>query len=133
MAPNVSMRNGERITIGARTHVGERCSLWAGDDAGRIEIGADVLFGPAVFVTASNYGFEDCGTPIMRQPKRERDVRIGTDVWLGTGSVVLAGVTIGEGSVIAAGAVVTQDIPPWSIAGGIPARVLGHRGQSEKP
>lgn len=128
MAPNVSLRHGERIQIGARAHIGERCSLWAGGTQGRIVIGEDALFGPNVFVTASNYRYADRGIPIMNQPKAERDVHIGHDVWLGTGVIVVAGVTVGEGSVVAAGSVVTRDVPPWSVAAGVPAKVVGQRG-----
>jgi len=122
------MRNAERIEIGARAHIGERCFLWAGSHHGRIVIGEDALFGPSVFVIASNYSYEDRATPVMRQPRLERDVHIGRDVWLGTGVIVLAGVSVGEGSVVAAGSVVTRDVPPFSVAAGVPAKVIGRRG-----
>ena len=90
MAPNVSLRNGERIKIGAYSHIGSRCSLWAGDSVGRITLGRHALLGPEVFITASNYQIEP-GTPVMDQPKRERDVVIGDDVWLGARVMVVAG------------------------------------------
>lgn len=128
IAPNVSLRNAARISIGPRTHVGERTSLWAGDASGRITIGEDVLFAPGVFVTASNYEFADRGTPVMRQPRSERDVHIGRDVWLGANAVVVAGVRIGEGAIVAAGAVVTRDVPAFAIVAGVPARQVATRG-----
>ena len=56
LAPNVSLRNGERIVIGAGSKVGERAYLWAGDSTGRITIGENCRLGPEVFVTASDYG-----------------------------------------------------------------------------
>jgi acetyltransferase-like isoleucine patch superfamily enzyme len=130
MAPNVSMRSGERIEIGARSHIGERCFLWAGGTHGRIIIGEDALFGPGVFVIASNYQYSDRAIPVMSQPRVEADVRIGRDVWLGTGAIVVAGVTIGEGCVVAAGSVVTRDMPPWSVVAGVPAKVIGERGST---
>ncbi|MDT3443501.1 MULTISPECIES: DapH/DapD/GlmU-related protein [unclassified Pseudofrankia] len=131
MAPNVSIRNGERITIGAGAHIGERCYLWAGDDLGQIDIGEKALFGPEVFITASNYMIKP-GTPVMDQPKIEKDVRIGRDVWLGARTVVLAGVTVGDGCIIAAGAVITRSVPPNSIVAGVPARVIGMRTEPEE-
>jgi len=126
LAPNVSLRNGERILIGRDCHVGERSSLWAGDTTGRIIIGDFVSFAPEVFVTASDYRFVR-GQPFRDQPKTERDIRIGNDVWLGARVVVTAGVTIGDGCIVGAGAVVTKDLPPDSIAVGVPARVIGQR------
>ncbi len=125
-APNVSFSNAERITIGDRTRVGARTALWAGDHAGAISIGSDCNFGPNCFVTASNYGTE-AGTPFLDQAKVDADIVIGDDVWFGTGVVVLAGVTIGSHCVIAAGSVVTRDIPPDSIVGGVPAKVIRER------
>ncbi len=126
MSPTASLRNGERITLGRGVHVGERCYLWAGDSTGRIRIGDDVLLAPEVFITASNYGTA-AGRPIATQPRREADVVIGDDVWLGARVVVLPGVTIGDGAVVGAGSVVTKDVPANAIAVGVPARVVGSR------
>lgn len=125
-APNASFRNGERISIGSNSLIGERCYLWAGDSTGRIDIGDHVSLAPGVFITASDYQFE-AGKPFREQPKRERDILIGNDVWLGTGVVVTAGVTIGDGCIVGAGAVVTRDLPAGCIAAGIPARPIGER------
>jgi acetyltransferase-like isoleucine patch superfamily enzyme len=127
MAPNVSFRNAERISIGAGSHIGEHSVIWAGNSTGRVVIGAKCLFAPNVTVTASNYGIVQGDVAIMDQPKDERDVVIGDGAWLGANAVVLAGVTIGEGAVVAAGAVVTRDLPAQCIAGGVPAKVIGTR------
>ena len=126
MSPTASLRNGERITLGRGVHVGERCYLWAGEATGRIRIGDDVLLAPEVFITASNYGTV-AGRPVMAQPKREADVVVGDDVWLGTRVVVLPGVTVGDGAIVGAGSVVTKDVPPGAIAVGVPARVVAWR------
>jgi acetyltransferase-like isoleucine patch superfamily enzyme len=126
MAPNVSIVCGERISIGRGCHIGERCYLWAGDANGRITIGDYVSLAPEVFITASDYRFER-GRPFRQQPKEERDVVIGDDVWLGVRVVVTAGVTIGDGCIVGAGAVVTKDLPANAIAAGVPARVIGER------
>lgn len=127
MAPNVSFRNAERISIGAGSHLGEHSVIWAGNSTGRVVIGEKCLFAPNVTVTASNYGIVQGDVAIMDQPKDERDVVIGDGAWLGANVVVLAGVTIGEGAVVAAGAVVTKDLPAQCIAGGVPAKVIGTR------
>jgi acetyltransferase-like isoleucine patch superfamily enzyme len=126
LAPNVSIRNGERIVIGERTKVGEHAFLWAGDDVGRVTIGADCRLGPEVFITASDYGLLP-DQPIAYQPRNERDVEIGNDVWLGARVFVGAGVTIGDGCVVSAGSVVTKSLPPNSVAVGIPARIVRRR------
>jgi len=126
MSPLASLRNGERIVLGHDVHVGERTCLWAGDSTGRIVLGDHVLLGPEVFITASNYGVVH-GVPVMTQPKREADVVIGSDVWLGVRVVVLAGVTIGDGAVVGAGSVVSRSLPAQCIAVGSPARVVGWR------
>ncbi len=126
MAPTVSLRNGERIECGDRVHVGERCSLWAGDATGRIVLEDDVVLAPNVFLTASDYATA-LGSIPRAQPKRERDITVGAGSWLGTGVIVVAGVSIGEGAIVAAGAVVTRDVPAHCIAAGVPARVVGQR------
>ena len=64
----------------------------------------------------------------MDQPKVERDVVVGDDVWLGARVMVVAGVEIGDGCIIGASSVVTRSLPAGSIAVGNPARVIGHRG-----
>lgn len=126
LSPTVSLRNAERISIGTGTRVGDGCSLWAGASTGRIRIGRECSFGPRVYVTASDYAMI-AGTPVMHQASRERDVVIGDGCWLGAHVVVVAGVTIGAGCVVGAGAVVTRDLPPDSVAVGVPARAIAAR------
>ncbi len=126
MAPNASLRNGERIRLGREVHVGERSCLWAGDSTGTITLGDNVLLGPEVFITASNYQIDGPG-PVMYQAKREADVVVGADVWLGARVVVLPGVSIGGGAVVGAGAVVSKSLPSGCIAVGAPAKVVGWR------
>jgi acetyltransferase-like isoleucine patch superfamily enzyme len=126
MSPTASLRNGSRIRVGDGVHIGEGCSLWAGDATGTITLGDKALLAPGVFITASNY-LTAPGTPIMDQAKREADVVIGSDVWLGARVVVLPGVTIGDGAVVGAGAVVSKSLPAGCIAVGSPARVVAWR------
>lgn len=132
LAPNVSLRNGSRITIGARSKVGEHAFLWAGDGHGRITIGTDCRLGPGVFVTASDYGLLP-DQNIATQARNERDIVIGNDVWLGANVFVAAGVEIGDGCVVSAGSTVTKSLPAGSVAVGVPARIVRRREDYAEP
>ena len=86
----------------------------------QIKIGKNVQIAPGVIMMDSDFhGVEDRDAEVIKTP-----ITIGDNVWLATRVVVLKGVTIGEGSSIATGAVVTKDIPPYSLAAGIPAKVI---------
>lgn len=126
ISPNSSFSNPERIIIGDRCRIGARCTLWAGPGTGRIVIGNDVLFAPEVMITAANYRYND-GQPVTDQAMDEGDVVIGDDVWLGARAILLPGARVGNGAIIGAGALVKGDIPPFSIAVGAPAKVVGQR------
>ena len=65
--------------------------------------------------------------PSVCQDYYDADVIIGDDVWIGAGSIILAGVSIGRGAVIAAGSVVNHDVPEYAIAGGVPAKLIKSR------
>lgn len=129
LSPTVSIRNGERVSIGSGAHVGQWSYLWAGDQHGRIVIGECALLAPEVFITASDYEFDRGAGPVMEMPRREADVVVGRNTWIGARAVVVAGVTIGDGAIVAAGAVVTRDVPPNAVVGGVPARVIRLRGE----
>jgi acetyltransferase-like isoleucine patch superfamily enzyme len=94
---------------------------------GGLEIGNDVRIAPQVMIMPMNHIYKAPHVPIRRQGVRSQGIKIGDDVWLGAGAIVLDGVIIGKGSVIGAGAVVTNDIPAYSIAVGVPARVMKKR------
>lgn len=94
---------------------------------GGLLIGNDVRIAPQVMIMSTNHIYEDPQVPIWKQGIRAKGIKIEDDVWLGAGSIVLDGVTIGKGSVIGAGAVVTKDLPPYSVAVGVPARVIKKR------
>jgi len=126
LSPTISFSNSRRISIGAGSHIGAGCLLWAGRISGRITLGRHALLGPGVVMTASNYDI-DAGSPVMDQATIERDILVGDDVWLGARVIVLAGVTIGDGAVVGAGSVVTHDLPAGAVAVGNPARVLRFR------
>ncbi len=129
LAPNVSFANAERVTIGDGAHIGARCHLWAGNSTGRVVIGAKALFGPEVFLTASNYQMVP-GIAFMDQGTDEADIVIGARTWLGARVMVMAGVTVGDDAIVGAGSIVTKDVPPNAIAVGVPARVVAMRDGS---
>ena len=118
---------------GAHVHFGNNVyanyNLTLVDD-GHIYVGDNVLFGPNVTVATP-------GHPIdpelrLRGLQFNKDVRIGTNVWIGAGAVLLPGVTIGENTVIGAGSVVTKDIPANVVAVGNPCKVLREIGEHDK-
>lgn len=126
ISPNATFANPERIEIGPRARIGARCVLWAGPSTGRIVIGEDALLGPEVMATAAGYRFHD-GSPVTDQHMDEADVTVGRDVWIGARAILLPGAAIGDGAIIGAGAIVRGRIPPFAIAVGAPARVVGQR------
>jgi acetyltransferase-like isoleucine patch superfamily enzyme len=116
------------ITIGKRCFIGE-FNVVRGQ--GGVHIGDDVYTGPMVQILAVNHVYDDPSRPIREQGITAQGIVIEDDVWIGAGVVVLDGVTIGHGSVIGAGSVVTDDIPPYSIAVGSPAKPIKDRRQLE--
>ena len=83
--------------------------------------------GPRVNLLAENHRFADLGRPIKLQGVERSFITIEDDCWIGAGSTILAGVTVAHDSVVAAGSVVTKDVPPLSIVGGVPAEVIRTR------
>jgi acetyltransferase-like isoleucine patch superfamily enzyme len=92
-----------------------------------ISIGAATIVADMVYVTDFDHVFADASLPIKDQGIVKAPVRIGADVWLGTKVSVVRGTTVGDGCVVAANAVVTKDLAPYSIAVGVPARVIRSR------
>lgn len=109
------------ITIGARSLIGEGCVLRG---QGGITIGNDVYLAPLVQLLAVDHTYADLHRPISAQPLIARGIVIDDDVWIGGGAIVLDGVHIGRHSVVAAGAVVTRDVPSYTVVAGVPARVI---------
>ncbi|MCX7595189.1 MAG: acyltransferase [Fischerella sp.] len=94
---------------------------------GHIRIGKQCLIASHSTIYANNHNFADPTTAIALQEISSKGIVIEDDCWIGSGARILDGVTIGRGSVIGAGAVVTKDIPPYSVAIGVPARVSRSR------
>ena len=115
---------GGSIQIGKHVHVSRSTYI---NGIGDIEIGDDTLIGPNVVMISGNHPFDRVDIPIRLQGVQKAKITIGKDVWLSANTTIVPGVTIGDGCVIGAGAVVTKDIPPYSIAAGVPARVVNKR------
>ena len=132
---------GRGVVLWAKSHlkIGENCYIGRESqiecDA---EIGHHVIMANRVsFVGRYDHNYQQIGTP-TRLAKQIRDddydwkglgikAVVGDDVWIGYGAIILSGVTIGDGSIVASGAVVTKDVPPYTIVGGNPARPLAQR------
>lgn len=107
------------VIIGDNTRIGLHSTV-----IGPVEIGSNVNLAQGIVVTALNHNFTDCTKRIDEQGVSTAKVTIGNDVWIGANATVLPGVTIGNHCVVAAGAVVTKDVPPYSLVGGVPAKIL---------
>ena len=92
-----------------------------------VEIGAECIFADWIYLTDFDHRFEEPDVPIRSQGIDTSPVRIGDGVWIGEKATILRGVTVGEGAVIGSHALVTADVPPGAIVGGVPARVLKTR------
>lgn len=115
---------GGKIVIREMANVGTRAIIYGADD---VEIGRYALLSNCVELMTGNHVFKDPSIPIRFQGRETGKIVISEDVWLGAYVIVLPGVTVGKGSVVGAGAVVTKDIPGYSVAVGNPARVIKKR------
>jgi acetyltransferase-like isoleucine patch superfamily enzyme len=109
------------ITIGKRSLIGEACVLRG---QGGITIGDDVFLAPLVQMLAVNHVFHDTTRPISLQGITCQGIIVEDGAWIGSGAIILDGTRIGRNAVVGAGAVVTKDVPPYSIAVGNPARIV---------
>ncbi|CAD9221041.1 Acetyltransferase (isoleucine patch superfamily) [Burkholderia cenocepacia] len=118
LIPPFHATGGAGMKLGRNVFVNQNCTFY---DLGGLEIGDDVMIGPNVSLITS-------GHPV--EPSRRRDgviakpIVIERNVWIGAGATIIGGVTIGENAVVAAAAVVTRDVPPNTLVGGNPAKVI---------
>ena len=130
MGKHVVIRDGvkvlypERVSIGDYSGINDWCLL---DGTGGIEIGKYVRLAPKVEIMTSNHIHANPNVPIKLQGLEMKRVVIEDDVWVGIGALIVPGVHVGNGVVIAGHAVVTKNVPPYSIVAGIPAKVIGQR------
>ncbi len=123
--------NWENITIGDCVSVGPGADFTC--TKAEIFIGNHVMFGPNVTMITGGHRTDVIGKYMdaigndEKSPENDRNIILKGDNWIGANAVILKGVTIGQGSVIAAGAVVTKNVIPYSIVGGVPAKTIKMR------
>lgn len=120
---NANFGFGRGIRLGNNSGLGINCKV-----RGPLVIGDDVMMGPDVIIYTENHETSRTDVPMRGQGSTEaKKVTISSDVWIGARVIILPGVTIGRGAIIAAGAVVSKDVPDYSVVGGVPAKVLKYR------
>jgi len=115
---------GEGLVIGNHVGIAQNSFIQV---RGPVVIEDEVIFGPGVSIFSENHGTASLDIAIVHQPSTRKGVKVCRGVWVGTRATILDGVTVGEHSIVAAGSVVTKDVPPYSIVGGVPARVIKSR------
>ena len=108
---------GQHITLGKKVFINHACSFL---DLGGITIEDEVMIGLRVNITSENHPVDIAS----RKTLVPAEVLIKKNAWVGAGATILPGVTVGENAVVAAGAVVNKHVPPNTVVGGVPARVL---------
>jgi len=107
------------ISIGSNTRIGIGCVL-----IGPVTVGNDIRLAQNVVCSGLNHNYQDVSLPIWKQGVNTFPIVIGDESWIGSNSVILAGVTIGKHCVVAAGSVVTKTIPDYCVVGGNPAKII---------
>jgi acetyltransferase-like isoleucine patch superfamily enzyme len=118
------------VRIGDQTTIGHNSVLVSRQ---RIEIGNNTMLAAFCYVLDNDHEFDHPSVPIPEQGLRISPVKIGNDVWVGAHSIILRGVTIGDGAVVAANSVVTQDVPPYAVVAGSPAKIVKYRANGADP
>ncbi|RJP74791.1 MAG: acyltransferase [Candidatus Abyssobacteria bacterium SURF_17] len=113
-----------KMEIESGTWIGQQCFFHS---AGGLKIGRNVGIGPAVKIITSHHEAGDRSKPILHTPLVFKPVVIEDEADIGTGAVLLPGVTIGRAAQVGAGAVVCQDVEPYTVVGGVPARLIRRR------
>ncbi|HEY2536381.1 MAG TPA: acyltransferase [Solirubrobacteraceae bacterium] len=119
----IRVHEGE-VSIGAKTVMGQECTISAYQ---HVSIGRECIVADRVMLIDFDHGVVEVERPIRLQGIYKRDVRVDHNVWIGYGACILRGVTVGENAIIGTSTVVTRDVPPDAVVGGIPARVLRMR------
>lgn len=116
--------NDSTISIGDFVSVGPFCFLVS---RSHLKIGSNVAIGAGTMMLGGGHSHDDPDTPIIHQARVSKGIVVEDGAWIGIGAKILDGVTIGENSIVGAGAVVSKDVPPWTVALGNPARIVEKR------
>lgn len=123
--------NYKNVVVGNNVAIGKNCTFMC--SLAEIIIGDNVMFAPNVTCITGGHRYDVVGkymkeiTESEKLPEHDREIIFEGDNWIGANAIILKGVTVGEGAIIGAGAVVTKDVPPYSIVGGNPAKVIKMR------
>jgi acetyltransferase-like isoleucine patch superfamily enzyme len=128
--PGARLSHVYGMSIGRNFHVNAGAFLYG---RGGLTIGDHVMVGPNAVIVSSQHRYDDPRLPMVLLGHQTAPVTIGSDVWVGANAVVLPGVRVGDGTIVSAGAVVTQDTAPFTIVGGVPARMIGERPRDVTP
>lgn len=146
IAPHVTWLACGNISLASGVRIGEGCHVTASDgslslgrntalspgvhvsaDGGSISMGEHVAVGPYTVIRAANHRYDRLDVPIMLQGHAAGTIVIEDDVWIAANCTITPNVRIGQGAIVGAGAVVTKDVPAYSIVAGVPAALIGHR------
>lgn len=120
--PGIYIGNGQKVSIGRDCQINENVFMQGA------KIGNYVMIAPNASILSKSHNFENLTVPMILQGECEEKIPvIEDDVWLGRNVVVMPGIRIGKGSIVGAGAVVVKDVAPYSIVGGVPARLIRMR------
>lgn len=115
------------IKIGRDSLIGEYTVIRG---QGGVTLGDRVYTSPMTQLIAVNHNFDDPTRPFVEQGITAQGIVVEDDVWMGSGAIITDGVRVGQGAVVAAGAVVTKDVAPHTVVGGVPARLIRQIGES---
>lgn len=125
IAEEVIIYNPAMVSVGDNCYLGTGVQLYPWNE--RITLGNNVLLAAGVRMITRKHGFADVERPMSEQGYTNAPIIVEDDVWIGFQAVILPGVTIGRGSIVGAGAVVTKDVEPYSVVGGVPAHLIRTR------
>ena len=112
------------VEIGPKTVLGQECTISA---YRRVRIGEQCVIADRAMFIDFDHGVVEVERPIRHQGIYKRDTRIGNNVWIGYGACILRGVTVGDNAIIGTSAVVTKNVPPNAVVGGVPAKIIRMR------